>query len=269
MLAGQPFVGAVDLGVSEAHARMPFIATCLVDFVQTPCAPSAPVTRVLALEPGVAQYIPIQSPTLPEGLRDLVVVLWQGLGAGPYRPDDLLRLAPYQFALRTSLAVNGSTAVRPVEGVPLPWPYHVFGLDGVALSPEKYPWDSYGGLRPFTYLPVRAGEPFSLYLHVFNPHTVRVEYAASAFMDDVQVPISYRGVDRLPLYVSAKAGAWYAVPISLRAPVEPGHHELVVLGEHFPSVRLDLQPTLYRQVEYLSFDLWSSSRIYLNVVDKP
>jgi hypothetical protein len=118
-------------------------------------------------------------------------------------------------------------------------------------------------------LRVRAGEPFSLYLHMFNPHSVRVEYAVSAFIDYVPVPINYRGTDRLPLYVSAKAGAWYAVPISLKAPVEPGHHELVVLGEHFPSARLDLGPTWYRQVEYLGIDTWSSNRIYLDVVGQP
>ncbi len=59
------------------------------------------------------------------------------------------------------------------------------------------------------------------------------------------------------------------MPISLKAPVEPGHHELVVLGEHFPSTRLDLGPALYGQAEPLNMDLWSSSRSYLDVVDQP
>jgi len=269
IVSKQPgFEGELAMGIFNFPQPLSFIASCLLDFVQVPCDPKAPAVQSLTLKSEQAQHMPIRLNGLQRGLHDLVVVIWDELKSDSYDSYNDQRFTEYVRAFRTSLTVEGDTTPQAIEYQPLPIPYHVFGLEGFVLTDQKHPWDTYGGFPPFTYLRVQPGEEFELYLHLFNLQKVRVEYALAAFIDYEQVPIGYNGNKYLPLYFSTKAEAWYPLPIKIKAPLVPGHHEFTILGEHFPQARMDLETSLYKDLETLSLDVWSSYRIYLDVAVK-
>ncbi len=262
--SGEPFVGAFEMGVFNFPQPLQLIVSCLLDFVQVPCEPGAQVAQKVLLESDHLLSVPIRLANMSDGLHDLVVVVWQDLAGAS--AEDPARIISYQKAVRVTIAAGGSTQTQPLDDQPLPIPFHVFGLDGLAVTMVKDPWDSYGGLPPFAYIRARPGQALELYLHLFNQQSFRVDYAISAFMDYEQVALIYNGHAHSPLYFSTKADAWYPIRVVVRAPSSPGLHEFVILGEHFPQARMDLEPTLYRETRTLSLDVWSSARILLEVV---
>ncbi len=174
--------------------------------------------------------------------------------------------------MRRSLAVGGDTTpLTPTFERPA-LPLHVFGLQGLALNPWLLPWEKqYGGLEEFLDLQASPGQTLKLYLHLFNTSSTRVDYALAAFLNQQQVPVTYRQVPHTPLYVTAKAGAWYPLPIEITAPKQPGRYELVILGEPFPTARIDMERPLFGDMTgfSLEFGLWTSYRIFLDVRDAP
>ena len=148
----------------------------------------------------------------------------------------------------------------------------MFGLEGVALNPWLLPWEKkYGGMLPFFIQQARPGQRVKLYLHLFNTSSTRVDYAVAAFLNQQQVPITYRQATYTPFFVTAKAGAWYPLPIEITAPTQPGRYELVILGEPFPTTRIDMARPLFEGLIDFSLELylWTSYRIFLDVGDAP
>jgi|GEM_PF-1693370 len=271
---GEPFIGEFEMGLYMPEPPV-YIVTCLVDFVQQPCVPGVPLTQTIALSSEQIARVPIEIHGLPRGLHDLAVVQWQDLGAerdNPGEPDPGTRDSFFQVALRKSLAIGGDTTpLTPTFQRP-PLPLHVFGLEGLALNPWLLPWDKqYGGLEPFFDLQARPGQTLKLYLHLFNTSSTRVDYALSAFLNQQQIPITYRQVPYTPLFVTAKAGAWYPLPIEITAPTQPGRYELVILGEPFPTTRIDMARPLFEGLIDFSLELglFTSYRIFLDVADAP
>jgi len=264
--SAEPFVGVLELGIFNFPAPLPLAITCLLDFVQTACEPSSETVQQISLASDQILQVPITLMALEDGLHDIVVVAWQDLSPEAGQ-DDPRRDIAWQKAIRASIASGGETSPQRIEYLPLPLPMHVLGLEGFVVSNKRDPWDRYGGFRAETYLQARPGEELNVFLHLFNQQAFRVEYAIAAFIDYQQTPIAYRGGTYATLFFSTKANAWYAIPIRLKAPLEPGLHELVLLGEHFPEARMDLESTLYRDARTLSLDLFSSARILLEVVD--
>jgi len=265
--SGRPFIGALELAIFNFPELPELIMVCLVDFIQTPCHEAGDIVQRVPLRSGELTQMPISIPNLSEGLHDLVIVLWDDNKAQPKSPHDPARERVTQKAFRTSIAVNGYTAPQSVTEQPLPWPYHVFGLEGLAISQAKDIWDDYGTFDPITNLQVKPGQDVEFYLHVFNRQQVRVEWAVAAFIDYRQVPLIYESNKLMPMHYSAKAGGWYPIPVQIRAPLEPGGYEFVVIGEHFPGARMDLESSLYKDLETLSLDVWSSAQIYLEVTE--
>lgn len=243
--------------------------TCLVDFMQLPCSPGAPLTQPVTLEYGQIAKLPIHIAGLEQGLHDLTVVFDRDLAEERDDPQAKARLHPKVMAIRASLAVGGDTTpgIRSVQSLPIA--LHTTGLDGILLSTKAMPWDRYGGVQPETLIKVDPGQKMKLYLHLSNSQPVQVDYALSAFLDHQQVPLVYRGQGYVPLHLSAKSQAMYVIPIEFTSPFQPGHYELVVYGEPFPQARMDLtRETFEGHLNYgLGIDMWSSPKIYLDVSD--
>jgi len=271
---GEAFVGEFEMGLYMPEPPV-YIVTCLVDFVQRPCAPGAPLTQTIALDSEQIARVPIEIHGLRRGLHDLAVVRWEDLGAERANrgdPDIEKRGSFFQVALRRSLAVGGDTTPLSPTYARLPIPLYYFGLEGLAVSTRAVPWEKmYGGFESLWNLQARSGQPLKLYLHLLNTGSIRVDYALAAFLDQQQVPITYRQVPHTPLYVTAKAGAWYPLPIEITAPKQPGRYELVILGEPFPTARIDMERPLFGDMTgfSLEFGLWTSYRIFLDVRDAP
>lgn len=264
---GQPFIGALDVAIFNFPTPPHLVITCLLDFAQIPCQPQQDLAQHMSLSPEQLTRLPIQISGLSQGLHDLVVVLWQDFEFDKVSANDPARAMYTQRVARASIAVNGDTTTPAVEWGSARWPYHAFGLEGLAISQARHPWDSYGGFKPETHLRVRAGELIEFYLHLFNRQSVRVEYALAAFVDYKQIPITYEGSEFAPLYFSTKSSAWYPLLVNIRAPYQPGNYEFVILGEHFPQARMDLETSLYASVENLSLHVWSSARLVLEVTE--
>ena len=265
---GAPFIGQLELGSFESKPRS-YIINCLIDFIQLPCGPAAPLLQFITLDYGQVVKIPIHITGLEPGLHDLTVVFDQDLGVDRDNPQAEARLLSKVMAIRASIAVGRDTTPIARSFQSLPIPLHTTGLDGLAVSTKIMPWDRYGGIQQKTFLQADPGQKITLYLHLSNSQPVQVDYALSAFLDHKQIPLVRRGQGHVPLYVSAKSQALYVIPIEFTSPSQPGHYEFVVYGEPFPQARMDLtRQTFEGQLDYgLGIDMWSSSKIYLDVND--
>jgi hypothetical protein len=267
----EPYIGEFEMGAFMPEPPV-YIIACLVDFIQRPCTPGAPISQTITLSTDQIARVPIEIHGLQRGLHDLAVVRWKLLDLADVAPTGALgeRGVFSQIALRKSLAVGGDTTPITPTFETLPLPLHVFGLEGLALNPWLLPWEKqYGGLLPFLDLQARPGQKLKLYLHVFNTSSVPVDYALTAFVNQQQVPLNYHNRPHQPLFVRAKGGAWYPLPIEITAPDTPGEYELVILGEPFPTRRIDLAQRLYDGlIDFsLEFGLFTSYRIRLSVDD--
>ncbi len=261
----QAFIGAMEIALFNVPSQPHTLVTCLVNFRQHPCSPGQSNVLSLDIAPDRLQQIPITLPNLQPGLNDLTVVVWSDNRALGVATDDEGRIRVTQTAFRTSIAVDGDTTPPAYANQPLPLPYHVFGLEGLAISARDHIWDEYGSFRAETTLSARAGEPVTFFLHVFNRQAMDIDWAVAGFLDYAQIPLTYRGTEHLPLYFTAKANAWYVLPVSLQAPATPGDYEFVILGQHFPGARMDQESTVYAGLANLSLDVWSTTQVVLQV----
>ncbi len=249
---GQPFIGEFEIGVFMPDPP-PTELTCLVDFIQRPCAPDVQLNQDITLDTGKITKVPIRIEGLAQGFHDVVVIVLHSLADMVQKAEDpeffAFRYGGFQdipqVALRKNIAVAGDLTPPAVHyerpRIALYWPQK----DGVLLSPLLIPWTErrFGGGTPLSRpLQAQPGQPLKLYLHLFNPADSRVQYAIVALINHTQIPVWYQGKPRLPFYVMAKAGAWHPIPIEITAPVEPGRYEVRILVAPDPFRRVDVLP---------------------------
>lgn len=263
---GTPFIGQFMLGSFEPKPRA-YSISCLVDFVQLPCTPGAVSAQTITLSERELVRIPVEINGLEQGLHDLTILIDRDLANDRENPQAESRWRDIVMALRASIAVNGETAPISREFQRLPLPLYSTGSDGIALSLNRIAWNKVGVPQQNPLLSAKRGETTKFFLYLSNNQPIRVDFAVSAFIDSVQIPINYHHKSYQPWYVSAKARAQYVLPVDIVAPSEAGHYELVFYAQPFPQARMDINREVFSgSLTYgLGIDMWSSYRFYLDV----
>jgi hypothetical protein len=237
--AGHPFIGQFWLLNAYQGVAHDFAITCLIDYVQTPCAVDQPFVQIESLAPMAELLLPLEIPVQGEGLHDLSVLF--AIDPFPDRDDpeayDRFRNID---DVRINLYVNGIAAAPiPIVEVP-PGQLDAFN-GGFVASPLAQPIDETSKrITWWTRTTVPAGELFDFYIHLNNQGIRAFDDAMMAFIDYEQVPIYRQGQPQIPFYVRSRNGVWQPVAVQVRAPTEPGIYEFMVVGMTEPFSRLEI-----------------------------
>jgi len=259
-----PFIGQFRLWNARLQVHE-FALTCLVDQVQTPCAPSEPLVRLVTLEADQEFLLPIEIRGLARGLHDFSVTFWQGPYADADDPAADSRVFDSDtYRARVSLFVGGDPTPPTVTvDKPKGLPSHNFGL--IYVGREYDPRDEHGGFPMVTHLKTSANELFDLYVHLNNKENAGIDVAITAFLDYQQTPIYRQGIPHTPLYVHVPTTTWQPIAVQIQAPDKPGSYELIVVGTLFPVARLDVETEKSYGINALINNAYSSARILLKV----
>jgi len=259
-----PFVGQFWLWNARLEAH-DFAITCLVDHVQTPCTPDAPMVQLMTMQVDEEILLPLEIPGLTRGRHDFSVTFWQDPYADHENPEADSRVFDSNtYRARVSIFVGGDTA-SPTLYYENPSGQPSHNSIDFTVSQELDPRVEGGSFPIMTHISATAGELFELYIHLNNRESATIDYAITAFINYQQISIYRNGEPHTPLYVHVPATTWQPIAVQVQAPGEPGSYEFIVVGTLFPFARLDVETEEYYGIDALINNAYSSARILLEV----
>ncbi len=229
--AARPFSGQFWLLNAYQDQPHTFAVSCLLDYVQLPCAFDQPASHIRSLGPMEELLLPLEIPVSQEGVHDLVILSVKDAFGDWDDENAYSRTVNEPKSSRVNLLVGGISTppVPPIEkAAALP---AIGRLSrGFLVSPLAQPFQEQARTIVWTHDTVQANELFDFYVHLANPLSDPVDLAVLAFIDYKQVPIYRQGEPRTPLYVESEAGVWQPLSVQVRAPSKPGIYEFVVVA---------------------------------------
>lgn len=251
--AGGEFSAEVLFGNYEP-TESDFLLSCLVDYLQTPCAEGLPGQAYRFTLPSQTDYtFHIRLSDLAEGMHDLIFLIFEGPDEHTTTPEFRGESRDLFNFYRVNLCVGESTSPPSIAYTPFSEPDE-FAPQGmylytisreVLLDPWQTPWYS-ENLNP--------GQEVGYYATLNNPEPFPTGFALVAFLNFEQVPVA---PDHMVFYGQVESQKRASVETSLVAPIEPGSYELLVLMVDNPYIDLASQD--------LSPDINSSDRVLLTV----
>lgn len=237
---GRPFFGQFWLLNAYQDQPHAFAISCLLDYIQVPCAVNEPASYIKSLDPMEELLLTLEIPVSQEGLHDLVILSVKDAFRDRDDENAYSRTVNNPKSSRVNLLVGGLSTppTPPIENVAaLPAIGRLGG--GFLVSPLAQPLEGQRRTAAWTHDTVQANELFDFYVHLANPLPDPLDLAVLAFIDYEQVPIYRQGEPRTPLYVKSHAGVWQPVSAQVRAPSKPGIYEFMVVAMAEPFSRLE------------------------------
>lgn len=258
---GSPFFGQFWLLNAYQDQPHAFAISCLLDYVQVPCAFDQPASYIKSLDPMEELLLPLEIPVSQEGVHDLVILSVKDAFGDRDDENAYSRTVHNPKSSRVNLLAGGVSTPHapPIEDVPtLPAIGPLGG--GFLVSPLAQPLQGQGRTAAWTHDTVQANELFDFYIHLANPLPYPLALAVLAFIDYEQVPIYRQGEPRTSLYVKSHAGVWQPVSVQVRGPSKPGIYEFMVvaMAEPFSLLEADSKYPIIASTR-------SSARIRLEV----
>ena len=251
--AGGEFSAEVVFGNYEP-GESEFLFSCLVDYLQTPCAEGLPGQAYpLTLPSQTDHTFHIRLSDLAEGMHDLIFLIFERPDEHTTNPEfrgesrdlfDFYRVNLYVGESASAPSIAYTSFSEPDEFAPQGMYLYTISRE-VLLDPWQTPWDS-ESLNP--------GQEVGYYATLNNPEPFPTRFALVAFLNFEQVPFA---PDHMVFYGQVESQKRASVETSLIAPINPGPYELVVLMVDNPYIdlaKLDL-----------SSDINSSDRVLLTV----
>lgn len=235
--AGEALERTLFLG-NETPQPQTFSVTLLLDDRQADLTLEGTTDKnhVITVDPNAQQRLTMRFPALEAGLHNFILLVFYDVSSSAGRAQGLF--TPYADSLMVGEGpVPEVSVARPpddqfLEGRSVPG-NQALPPRGLSLSATETPTTEQELLHP--PLELKAGEPFSYFIHVRNglPRQGEAdEFVLVALWDGVQVPVDPRGQAAIA-HFTLPANGLVSVPAQL-VPATPGTHTLNLLAIRNP-----------------------------------